>query len=99
MTTPAKTIVLSEYIRQPETLQRFTDLLGAGGNAYVQSVVIAASATEDLQKCTPQSIVRAALRAASLGLSCDPALKQAWLVPYNKKVKTPQGETWVKEAQ
>lgn len=96
MTTPAKAIVLSEYIRTPEILARFADLLGnRESQAYVQSVLIAVSGSDELMKCTPQSIVRSALRAASLGLSCDPALKQAWLVPYNKK----KGDSWIKEAQ
>jgi recombination protein RecT len=100
MTTPTKTIVLSEYIRQPDTLAKFANILGnRESQAYVQSVLIAVSNSDELMKCTPQSVVRSALRAASLGLSCDPALKQAWLVPYNKKIKTPQGDKWIKEAQ
>ncbi len=99
MTTPTTAITLSEYIRKPDTLARFTDVLGNDAMSYVQSVIIAASASDDLAKCTPQSITRSALRAASLGLSCDPAVKQAWLVPYNKKIKGKNGDTWVKEAQ
>lgn len=97
MSNPATVITISDYMRKPEHLARFSDILGKEreGQAYVQSVLIAVSASPELMKCTPQSIMRAALRAASLGLSCDPALKQAWLVPYNKK----QGDNWVSEAQ
>ena len=99
MATQNTNLALASYIRTPETLERFTDLLGANSRAYIQSVIIAAGSTDDLMKCTPQSIVRSALRAASLGLSCDPALKQAWLVPYNKNVGTRDNPQWVKEAQ
>jgi len=99
MATQNTNLALASYIRTPETLERFTDLLGANSRAYIQSVIIAAGSTDDLMKCTPQSIVRSALRAASLGLSCDPALKQAWLVPYNKNIGTRDNPQWVKEAQ
>jgi phage RecT family recombinase len=99
MATPTKALTVSEYMRQPEQLARFTDLLGKDGQAYVQSVLIVVGSDDKLRECTPQSVFKTALRAASLGLSCDPALKQAWIVPYNKKVKTKSGDTWVKEAQ
>ena len=87
---------LKEFVRKPEIMANFERILGSrDAESYVQSVLIAVSASDELMKCTNQSIYRAALRAASLGLSCDPALKQAWLVPYNRK----QGDSWVKEAQ
>jgi recombination protein RecT len=78
---------LQEYLRQPEIIERFSGILGNEREAmkYIQSVIIAVttSESEQLQKATPPSIARAALRAASLELSCDPAVKQAWIVPYN----------------
>lgn len=96
-----QTVQLSEYLRKPEMIERFDEVLGSRqGRPYVQSVLIAVSASPDLMQCTNHSVCRAALRAATLGLSCDPALKQAWLVPYNRKIKDSQGgEKWVKEAQ
>jgi recombination protein RecT len=78
---------IQEYLRQPEIIERFSGILGSEREAmkYVQSVIIAVTTSESemLQKSTPASVARAALRAASLELSCDPAVKQAWLVPYN----------------
>jgi recombination protein RecT len=99
--TTANPTHISDYLRKPEVMARFADLLGnREAEAYVQSVLIAVSASPDLMQCTNASIFRSALRAASLGLSCDPALKQAWLVPYNKKIRDRDGnEKWVKEAQ
>ena len=91
MSTNAITISVSDYPRQANNFQRFVDVLGKDASSYVQSVIIAANSTEDLRRCTPRSIFQSALRAASLGLSCDPAQREAWLVPYNIKVKTFNG--------
>lgn len=72
------------YAELAEVKQRFINLLGeAGGRSYVESVVIAVSNNPALQKCSPKSIFVSAMRAASLKLSVDPALRQAHLVPYN----------------
>jgi recombination protein RecT len=71
------------YAELAEVKQRFINLLGeAGGRSYVESVVIAVSNNAALQKCSPKSIFISAMRAASLKLSVDPALRQAHLVPY-----------------
>lgn len=71
------------YAELAEVKQRFINLLGeAGGRSYVESVVIAVSNNQALQKCSPKSIFISAMRAASLKLSVDPALRQAHLVPY-----------------
>ena len=91
---------VTEYLRQPDNFQDFVSLLGKDAAPYVQSVIIAASSTDDLMRCTPQSVHRAALRAASLGLSCDPSVKQAWLVPYNRNIAAKgQPPKYIKEAQ
>jgi len=72
---------LVEYFKRPEVLEKFRGVLGNRANAYVQSVLIACTANKELMMCAPDSILRSALRAASLELSCDPSLKQAYLVP------------------
>lgn len=74
------------YAELDEVKQRFVNLLGeAGGKSYVESVVIAVSNNQALQKCSPKSIFISAMRAASLKLSVDPALRQAHLVPYGSE--------------
>lgn len=78
---------IQDFLRQPEIMAQFTELLGPSGKSYVQSVIIAASENAGLMECTPRSIFRAALRAASLELSCDPSARQAYLIPRNAKVK------------
>lgn len=103
-TTESQT--LSEYMRRADIVQRFAEVLGSDREAskYIQSVLIeVAASTNGLQECTPRSIYRAALDAASLGLMCNRSAKQAYLVPYNRKIKTKDArgaivEQYVKEA-
>jgi len=78
---------LAEYFHRPDIIEKFHAVLGNEANAYVQSVLIACTANGDLMRCEPQSILRSSLRAASLELSCDPALKQAYLVPIGGKAE------------
>ena len=74
------------YAEMDEVKKRFVNLLGdRDGRAYVESVVIAVSNSDQLQECTPKSIMVSAMRAASLKLSGDPILQQAHLVKYGKE--------------
>lgn len=72
------------YMRSETVLQRFADTLGAERNAapYITSVLLAVGDSDFLQACSPESIYKSALRAATLRLSCDPGAKQAYLVPF-----------------
>lgn len=75
-----------KYAKSQDIMQRFADIMGdKNARAYVSSVLIAVGQSPDLQECTPQSIVVSAMRAATLKLSCDPATKQAHIVPFGKK--------------
>lgn len=74
------------YAEMEEVKKRFVNLLGdKDGRAYVESVVIAVANNDNLQQCTPKSIMISAMRAASLKLSVDPIMKQAHLVPMGKE--------------
>jgi recombination protein RecT len=74
---------IQEYARSGEIMSRFVEVLGQyNAPAYVSSVLIAVSNSDKLQQCSPQSIITSAMRAATLRLSCDPATKQAHLVPF-----------------
>ena len=76
---------LKRYALSPEVQKRFENMLGdRSGKTYIESVIIAVTGNDELQKCDPKSIMVSAMRAASLKLSVDPALKQAHLVPFNK---------------
>jgi len=66
-------------------------MIKVANSAYVR--------TPELQKCTDMSIVSCVVQAAELGLEAGGLLGEAYLVPFNTKVKTPQGDKWVKEAR
>ena len=81
-----KEITIREYMRTDAVLGGFADLMGeANAKAYITSVIIAVRNDEKLMKCELKSIYNSALRAASLRLSVDPALKQAYLIPFGEK--------------
>lgn len=92
---------LSIYLKEPNVVKKFEDVLGSqDAMPYIQSVLIAVADNDALKECTHTSILQSALRAASLKLSCDPAVKQAWLVPYNKNIAGKgQPAKWVKVCQ
>ncbi len=73
------------YGRSQEVMETFSRLVGRNAPHYIQSAIIAVQANDRLMQCTPRSIFRSALRAATLRLTCDPALGHAWLVPYKNK--------------
>jgi recombination protein RecT len=88
---------LNAIMRAPDTLSRFVEVLGErNASAYVTSVLLAVANNDDLQKCSPASIITSAMRAATLRLSCDPMTKQAHLVPFKTKIKGRDGkpDTW-----
>lgn len=79
-------VSLKEYARSPEIVERFAEVVGkqnAGG--YISSVLLAVAVNNSLQRCDPKSIISAALRAATLRLSCDPGIGQAYPVPFKGK--------------
>lgn len=87
ITTYDNYLKIKEYGQSPEVLNTFVQLLGRTAPHYIQSALIAVQANELLMDCTPRSIFSSALRAATLRLSCDPALGHAWLVPYKNNNK------------
>ena len=87
LTTYNNYLKIKAYGQSPEVLNTFVQLLGKSAPHYIQSALIAVQANELLMDCTPRSIFSSALRAATLRLSCDPALGHAWLVPYKNNNK------------
>jgi recombination protein RecT len=74
--------------RNKTTIDRFVEMLGSKSNAmaYISSAMLAVANSDQLMECAPASVFNSVMRAAALRLSCDPALKQAHIVPfYNNK--------------
>lgn len=80
--------IIKQTLNSTEIMKRFASFMGeSDAKYYINSVILAVANSKDLQECTPQSIVFSALRAASLRLSCDPALGEAYLIPFNNNKK------------
>lgn len=89
---PERQLTVKELFRRVDVVDRFSELMGSrNARTYIGSVLISVSSKPELQACTPESILKSALRAASLELSCDDSLHQAQLVPYKNR-KTGKSE-------
>lgn len=70
--------------------KRFDELLGKRAPQFVGSLVTMINDSADMKevyKDNPTSIIKAALRAAAYDLPIDPALGQAYIVPFRNKGK------------
>jgi len=77
-----------EYIKavmkREDVISEFAKVLGGdrGAFGYISSVLTAVSDNDKLLECSPKSILKSAMRAATMGLSVDPSTGHAYLVPY-----------------
>lgn len=76
---------IAAYVRQDAVSQRLNDLLGKRAPQFVTSLVAAANANKMLNNCKPESVVSAALIAASMDLPINQNLGFAYLIPYKNK--------------
>ena len=91
--TPEVKELAVAIFNKPNILEKFQAILKSGTNAYIQSTLLAITDNTKLMECTPQSLVKSALRSATLGLSLDPALRQGFIIPRKNK------GTWVAQFQ
>lgn len=88
MATPETTAIakINHYLSSETVKARFAEIVGEhNSGAYISSVMLAVADSEELQQCRADSIYISALRAATLRLSVDPGLGQAYLVPFGGK--------------
>ncbi len=77
---------ITNYLESSVVKARFAQIMGEkGASNYIASVLIAVADSYQLQKCNPASIYTNALRAATLRLSVDPGVGQAYLVPFGNR--------------
>lgn len=65
----------------------------------IKVALTAVNKNPDLLKCTRESLILSIMQAAELGLEPGGALGEGYLIPYNNRVKTDGGDTWVKQCQ
>jgi recombination protein RecT len=70
-----------------QVINSFAVVIGSktAAQSYIASALLAVNSNDALMECDPASVWSTVLRAATLQLSCDPALGQAFPVPYNDR--------------
>ena len=94
----SQTSAVVGYIKQDAVVSRVNELLQDRAPQFLTSLTTAINENDKLAACEPQSVLTAALTAASLDLPINQNLGFAYLIPYNgkKKVKGEDGkDTWV----
>lgn len=75
-------LTIAQYVKQDAVSSRLDELLGKRAPQFVTSLVAAANANKALNGCKPESVVSAALIAASMDLPVNQNLGFAYLIPY-----------------
>lgn len=78
------TMSVQAFIRNESTQKRIADLIGSRAPQLTTSLVTALNNNESLANCSPQSVLNAALTAASMDLPINPNLGFAYIIPYGK---------------
>lgn len=78
---------LKSILDNPAVKSRFADVLKDKSAGFISSILSLAASNTNFSKCDPSSIVGAAAIAATLDLSINPSLGQAWIIPYGNKAQ------------
>lgn len=89
-----------DLIGDPKVKERFQEMLGKNSTSFLMSVLNCVRSNEKLAQAEPQSVLMASAVAGTLNLPIDPNLGQAYIIPYNTKIKE-QGkpDRWEVRAQ
>ncbi|MFT8878888.1 MAG: recombinase RecT [Oenococcus sp.] len=92
---------IKKFLNAPVTKEKFAEVLGNHAQGYINSVLNVVSNSSLLEKAEPNSILSAAMKAATLNLSIDPNLGYAYILPFNEKHYNQQTRetTWTNKAQ
>ena len=76
---------LATYLTKAAVKQQINNIVGGNAQRFTSAIISAVTVNQELQKCSNQSILSAALLGESLELSPSPQLGQYYLVPFNDK--------------
>ena len=81
-------LAIRETLLSESSLAMFQSMMSTReARYYVNSVLMTVAYSPQLQLCTRDSILKCAVRAAALEMSCDEGLHQGQLVPYKGQAK------------
>lgn len=98
----SKNTAVAQYIRNDTVQQRIEELLGNRTGQITTSLLTAVNSNDKLAACKPETVLNAALTAASMDLPINANLGFAYIIPYeiSKKITDENGrEKWVKESE
>ncbi|RKY06193.1 MAG: recombinase RecT [Planctomycetota bacterium] len=78
---------IRDYIANPGVKERLEQMLGKRADAFANSIINVVKGSYQLQKCTPESVMSAAMIAATMNLPIDPSLGFAAVVPYGQSAQ------------
>jgi recombination protein RecT len=90
-TRPSGALTLKQLVETPAYGQRFKEILKERAPQFVASLIQVWNGTPALQKCEPNSIIAAAMTAATLDLPIEKNLGFAHIVPYSGKASFQMG--------
>ena len=83
----ASTKTVAQFFDQKNVQSKFEALLGARGSQFISAVMAVVNGNDKLKNADPTSIYACAIAAATLDLSVNPNLGQAYIVPYGKSAQ------------
>lgn len=84
---PANGLNVKGLFHQSVIKKRFEEILGKKANGFIVSVLNTVNSNNLFEGVDPNSILKAALVAASLDLPIDPNLGFAYIIPYGKEAQ------------
>lgn len=82
---------LKSILSNDSVKARFKEILGAKAPGFISSILSVANSNTLLQKAEPQSVMNAAVIAATLDLPINPNLGFAYIIPYNNSAQFQMG--------
>ena len=94
-----KKATVKSLFESTELKGRIAAILDKNAPQFITSVIQLVNSSNELKKAEPMTVINAAMTAATLNLPLNNNLGFAYVIPYNTKKKTEQGDIWVTEAQ
>lgn len=85
------TNAVTKFIRNDTIQQRIEQLLDKRASQFTTSLITAVNSNEKLAKCKPETVLNAALTAASMDLPINQNLGFAYLIPYGNDCQFQMG--------
>ena len=94
-----KKATVKSLFESTELKGRIAAILDKNAPQFITSVIQLVNSSNELKKAEPMTVINAAMTAATLNLPLNNNLGFAYVIPYNTKKKTEQGDIWITEAQ